>query len=176
MTEGPAAASATIRNRSGIVWLAVVGVLVVFLLGDVALRGGLLQMALITPWLLIPVWTIVVFLVLPRLEVSRQGVIVRNPFRTTEFGWSRVDDISSRWQIGFRLVSGRSVQAFGAPLRRGRAATAADTDELDHVIALREAGHGDSGAPVSVRWNRGVLVSLAVLTAWAALATAIVAL
>ncbi len=171
MTESPTAASATIRNRSGIVWLVVVGALAVFLLVDVAARGGFFQVLLLAPWLLLPIWVVLAFLVLPALTVDDRGVLVRNPFRRTAFGWSRVREVDSRWQIGFRLVDGRSVQAFGAPLRRGRAA-ASDSGELDHVLALRNAGtRGDD--PVVLRWNLGVLAALAVLLVWAAVAVAV---
>jgi hypothetical protein len=164
----------TIRSRTGIVWLVGTALVAAALLVDVLLRGGPLQLVLIAPWLLLPVWLAWAFFTAPGIRVDAAGAVVRNPLRTTAFGWSRVETIRSRWQVAFALTDGRTVQAYGAPAAapgRRRANEQAD-GVVEELEALRSAA-GAADAPVTARWNLDALIPLAVLVVWAAAAVAV---
>lgn len=175
------AASRTIRSRTGIVWLVVVGVGVAALLVDVLVRGGALDLVLVAPWLLLIVWVVWAFLATPSLRADERGVSVRNPLRSTTAGWAAVREVTLRWQLELRLDGDRrlqvwAVQARRAPRRTGDAAAAGSGREqqvLEDLRDLRTSAVRSASADVRQRWNLDALVVLAVLVVWAAVAVAV---
>lgn len=173
------AASRTIRSRAGIVWLVVVGVGATVLLVDVLVRGGATDLLLTAPWLLLIVWVVWAFLASPSLRADDHGVSVRNPFRSTTAPWAAVREISLRWQIELRLDGDRRVQVWAvqarrAPRRTGETAgSGREREVLDDLRALHAAASRGRGAAVRRRWNLDVLVPLAALVIWAAVAVAV---
>ncbi|MGW9114415.1 PH domain-containing protein [Microbacterium sp. NPDC055683] len=170
----PEAASRTIRSTAGIVWLVVTGVVVLFLLGDVVVRGSWAQALLIAPWLLLVVWFAWVFLASPRVTSDVRGVVVRNPLRTTTATWSAVADLKLRWQVAVALTDGRVVQAWALPARRGRRSRVEQPAERELEI-LRERREAAEPADPAIRrrWDAPSIAALVVLIVWAACAVAL---
>ncbi|MDR6876338.1 MULTISPECIES: PH domain-containing protein [Microbacterium] len=176
----PEQRSRTIRGSAGIVWLLATSAVVVFLLGDVVVRGSAVDAVLIAPWLLLPVWFVWTFLFAPSVHADEDGVVVRNPLRTTRAPWSAVRDIVLRWQIAFVLADGRDLQAWAAAAKRpsGRAHTPQPAErELEILRELREAA-ADGAAPadggeVRTSWNAREIGLLAAILIWAAVSVAV---
>lgn len=171
----PDATTRTIRGNAGIVWLVVTAVVVLFLLGDVVVRGSWYEALLIAPWLLLPVWFVWVFLYAPRVTADRHGVRVRNPLRTTSVPWSAVREITLRWQTAFRLADGREVQAWAIPAKRPNRRTHDQPAERETEILqeLHESAQGADGGEVRRNWDAPAIASLVVILAWAAVAVAL---
>ncbi len=175
------ATSLTIRSTGGIVWLVVVaaGVAVLFL--DVLVRGDLRQTLLIAPWLLLAVWTVWVFMAAPRLRADDAGLVVRNPIRTLEVPWGSVERFAMRWQLEVQLRDDQRVQVWAVGARRAPR-RGADGDEprggreleiLSDLEAMRAERTAAAAAGVRTRWNLDVLLVLAALVVWAAVAVAV---
>ncbi|WOF24432.1 PH domain-containing protein [Microbacterium betulae] len=171
----PDATSRTIRGNAGIVWLVLTAAVVLFLLGDVVVRGGAYQALLIAPWLLLPVWFVWVFLYAPHVTADRQGVRVRNPLRTTEIPWDAVREITLRWQVAFRLADGREIQAWAVAAKRPNRRSHDQPAERETEILreLRENALPSVGGEARQSWDVPALASLLALLAWAAAAVAL---
>lgn len=175
-TPHPSAAGRTIRGNAGLVWLVVTGAAVLGLLIDVLVRGGAVDLLLIAPWMLLPVWVVWAFLASPRLRADAEGVSIRNPLRTTSGPWSSVEDLAMRWQVEVRFVGGRTVQAWSVAARKAnpRNPEQPAERELEILRELREAAAPSALAPVpTVRWNADILLVLAALIVWAAVAVVV---
>ena len=168
-----------IRPTSGAVWLAITGVAVLLLLGDVVIRGGWAQALLIAPWPLLLVWFVYVFVWAPHIAADARGVTVHNILRSTRIPWAAIDDIVLRWQIEFRLkpeFGRRPVQAWGAPARRPTRRTReqpADR-EAEILLEMREGADDLTAEPrITHDWDLVGIVSFVVLAVWAAVAVAV---
>ncbi len=175
------ATSRTIRSTAGIVWLVVVAVGVAVLLVDALVRGDLQQTLLIAPWLLLIVWTVWTFMAAPHLRAEDAGIVVRNPIRTIEVPWDAVERFAMRWQLEVHLRGDERVQVWSVGARRAPR-RGADGDEprgareleiLADLEVLRAERSAAGTASVRTRWNADVLLVLAALVAWAAVAVAV---
>lgn len=166
----------TLRATSGKVSFLLCAVLAAFLLGDVVIRGGLIQALLLAPWILLGLWGVYEIAYVSMVRIDDEGVLVQNMLRRTSFGWRRARDIDLRWQLVFALEDGRDLTCYGGPAKtrparrssNGEAATAPEglrtlTDIRDRWMAAPET----ADAPILRTWDRPALVALAVLVAWA---------
>lgn len=175
----------TLRPASATIALIVAGVAAVVLLGDAALRAGLVEMLRLAPWVLLAVWLVFVGMYASHLSYDREGVTVQNYLRRTRIPWSQVADVTLRWQVVFTLVGGGAVSAHGGPVagRPGRAAARATRPEAAVPAALRDLGRlrdawqdaaadAGGGADGTVRrsWDVPLLLALAVIVVWASAA------
>lgn len=176
----------TYRSASAIVAVAGFGILGVFLLGDVFVRGGVIQGFLVAPWVLLAVWVMYALLYAPFVAIDDSAIVIANPVRVTRVPWSAVVDVRLRWQVTVDTTDGRSVSAFGGPApgrpaRLPRAARASETDEATRAPAavrevdeIRALWRANADQPrrdaVTTTWNRAVLIPLTVIVAAAAVA------
>ncbi|GAA3651065.1 PH domain-containing protein [Microbacterium marinilacus] len=161
--------SRILRAPTGLVWLVGVAAVVLFLLGDVVVRGSWAQALLIAPWMLIPVWFAAVMFYLPHVAATESGVRVQNVLRVVELPWSAVDEVSMRWQLEFRLTAeaaatgvggGKGLVSAWAVSRRRTAPTAARrraaADESDATLEvlrdLHRAATEERGAAPTRSW------------------------
>lgn len=175
MTEsGPDSAEERVvfRSGGGTVWMVLTIVVCALLLGDLVVRGSLIDALLIAPWLLLLVWFVYLFVWAPRIVATPDGVSVHNVLRITRLSWSAIASITSRWQIEFRLVeelAQKPLQAWGAPTQRPSRSpkrTHPSANQLERLrIMLDEAPE----APVerTVAWDVPGLVAGAVIVVWA---------
>lgn len=178
----------TYRPASATIAVAGAGLLGAFLLGDAFVRGGVVQGLLLAPWVLLAVWIIYTLLYAPFIATDENAIVIANPLRVTRVPWPSVTDIRLRWQVTVDTAEGRSIAAFGGPSpsrpsRVGRGAWSSVREEAERMpAAVRELEEIRSAweehapeAPdeaISVTWNRAVLLPLAVIVLWAALALA----
>lgn len=176
----------TYRPASATIAVAGAGLLAAFLLGDVFVRGGVLQGLLIAPWVLLAVWVIYTLLYAPFVAIDESAIVVANPLRVTRVPWAAVTGVRLRWQIVVDTADGRSITAFGGPspgrpARVGRGAWSSVRDEAERMpAAVREIDEitqawdanapGAVTAPITTTWNRAVLLPLAAIALWAAIA------
>ncbi|MDQ1216047.1 PH domain-containing protein [Microbacterium arborescens] len=178
----------TYRPASATIAVAGAGLLGVFLLGDAFVRGGVVQGLLLAPWVLLAVWIIYTLLYAPFIATDESAIVIANPLRVTRVPWPSVADIRLRWQVTVDTADGRSISAFGGPSpsrpsRVGRGAWSSVREEAERMpTAVRELEEIRSAweehapeAPdkaITATWNRAVLVPLAVIVLWAAVALA----
>lgn len=179
----------TYRSGSAIVAVAGFGILGLFLLGDVFVRGGVVQGLLVAPWVLLAVWLMYALLYAPFVATDDSAIVIANPLRVTRAPWSAVADVRLRWQVTVDTTDGRSVSAFGGPspgrpARVSRAARATEADEasrapaavreVDEIRALwQENADQPQADTVTTTWNRAVLIPFAVIAAGAVAALVI---
>ncbi len=175
------ATSRTIRSTGGIVWLVVVAAGVTALLIDALVRGGPVGTLLIAPWLLLVVWIVWAFMAAPLLRAGRGGLIVRNPIRTIEIPWNAVERFAFRWQLEVHLRDAERVQVWSVGARRAPRRGAdgheprgdRELEILTDLEAMRAERTAAAAAGVRTRWNLDVLLVLAALVVWAAVAVAL---
>lgn len=175
----------TFRPWTGIVFLAITGLVAVFLLVDAVVRAGFTQMLLLAPWVLFALWVMYAASAGSVLRVSDQGAVVQNLLRRITFGWAHVRDIDFRWQLEFTLDDGSRVTAMAGPARsRPRRQTAQEREvegvkqpagvrELADIRARWKAAAEDAGAPIRRSWDWPAIAVLLVLIVWAAIAVAV---
>ncbi|WP_334146865.1 PH domain-containing protein [Microbacterium sp.] len=167
----------TFRASSGPVVMALTSALALYLLGDTAVRGSLMQMLLVAPWLLLGLWIVYQVSFVSRVRVDAHGALVQNMLRRTTFGWSRVRDIDFRWQLEFALDDGKTVACYGGPARsRPTRSRMRSNDEapkapvgvrdLSDIRELWQAGSAGQ-APIVRSWDGPALIALAVIVLWA---------
>ncbi len=176
----------TYRASSGPVVMVLTSLLAVFLLGDTAVRGSIVQMLLVAPWVLLGVWVVYEVSFVSRVRVDESGASVQNMLRRTAFGWSRVRDIDFRWQLEFALEDGSRVLAYGGPARSRpvRARTNGDEEakapaglrDLADIRELWQAADASATTPIRREWDARALLALAAIVLWAAGAVVVVAL
>ncbi len=173
-----------LRAPTGPIGLVGVAVLVLFLLGDVVVRGSWGQALLVAPWLLIPVWLVHVFWFAPHVAARDDGVRVHNVLRVVDLPWQAVEEIRMRWQLEFHLtdaartrdgrrIGGRDgiVQAWAVTARRHLSARAreaterSDAETLDVLRGLRASAGARPDARVTRSWDVPTLVAGAVIAA-----------
>lgn len=160
-----------IRAGAGVVWLVLTAAVIVLLLGDVLIRGGVSQAALIAPWPLLLVWFVYVFVWAPRVVATNDGVAIHNVLRIVHVSWAAVDEIRSRWQLEFHLVPSldrKPVQAWGAPVQRPNRFRRADASvtQIDRLAELRDAAP-PADATVRTTWDIPAVAAGILLAAWA---------
>ncbi len=175
----------TYRPASATVAVVGAGLLGLFLLGDVFVRGGLVQGLLVAPWVLLAGWIIYTLLYVPVVRIDELGIDIVNPLRVTRAPWSAVADVQLRWQVTVQTIDGRTISAFGGPspgrpARLSRGARESERDEARTPVALRQVDEireawqdhaGDAGdAAVTTTWNRAALIPLAVVAVSAVVA------
>ncbi|QAY61001.1 PH domain-containing protein [Microbacterium protaetiae] len=166
------------RPGSALPIFGISALVVVFLLGDALVRGGLGETLLLAPWPLLALWGVYVSAFASSLEVDEQGATVQNLLRVIRVPWERVRALEWRWQVVFDLDDDSLVRALGGPLESRsvrRSARAEGTPEhiraqYEYAQRLYEAAAAPSGAPVRHGWDVPALVALAVLMAWAVIA------
>ncbi|GAA1727685.1 hypothetical protein [Microbacterium paludicola] len=168
-----------LRSATGLVWLVAVAAVVLFLLGDVVVRGSWLQALLIAPWLLIPVWAVYAFLYAPHIAVDEERIRVHNILRTIDLPWSTVDDVVMRWQLELHLTADAAATGVGGRKgiveawsfsRRWRGVGAKRTDDtavtLDVIRGLHASAGRQPGARPTVTWDlRTIAVGAAIVVA-----------
>ncbi|QLD10586.1 PH domain-containing protein [Microbacterium oleivorans] len=179
----------TYRPASAVVAVAGFGILGVFLLVDVFVRGGALQGFLIAPWVLLALWVMYALLYAPFVSIDDRAIVIANPFRVTRVPWSAVSDVRLRWQVTVDTTEGRSFSAFGGPSpgRPARVPRGARTIEahdaprgpaaVREVDEIRERWRENADRPgesrVTTIWNRAVLIPLAVIAVYAVVAVVV---
>ncbi|GAA3761525.1 hypothetical protein GCM10022240_12570 [Microbacterium kribbense] len=159
--------------------------MVVFLLGDAVIRGGLADAALLAPWPLLALWLVYVSAFASSITVDGAGVIVQNMLQIIRIPWPRVRDMQWRWQVELTLDDGRQVRAQGGPLQ-GRGGRRPGSPSLtpghvraqfDYLTRLREAAadrlRTGEVPPVRRGWDPVGLIALAILVVWAIAAIAV---
>jgi hypothetical protein len=151
---------------------------VVFLLGDAVVRGGVAETILLAPWPLLALWGVYVSAFASCLQADAEGATVQNLLRVVRMPWARVATLEWRWQVVFTLDDGSHVRAIGGPLEgRGgrrpgrRDVTPANTRaQYDYVQRLYEQRDAAADAPVRKGWDVPALVVGAALVLWAVVA------
>ena len=167
----------TYRASSGPVVMALTSALALYLLGDTVVRGSLMQMLLVAPWLLLGLWIVYQVSFVSRVRVDDEGVLVQNMLRRTSFGWARVRDIDFRWQLEFALDDGKTVACYGGPARSRPTRSRMRVDDeapkapagirdLTDIRDRWQAGSASS-APIVRSWDGPALIALAVFVLWA---------
>lgn len=168
-----------LRAPAGLIWLVGVAAVVLFLLGDVVVRGSWQQLLLIAPWTLIPVWFVWVVLYLPHVAIDAEGAHVHNVLRTIHLPWATVDDLVMRWQLEFHLTPDAAAAGFGGRkgvveawsfTRRWRGLGRSRVDEteitLDVMRGKKASAGRQPGARPSVTWSLAPLVTGAAIAVW----------
>lgn len=168
-----------LRPATGLFWLVAVAVVVLFLLGDVVVRGSWDQALLVAPWLLIPVWFVYVCLYAPHLEVDEERVRVHNVLRTIDLPWSAVDDIVMRWQLEFHLTADAAATGVGGRKgvveawsfsRRWTGAGRKRTDDTEVTLDVMRGLHASVGRQPGTRpsasWDIRSLIAAGLIAAW----------
>ena len=175
MTDKPL----VLRAPTSLIWLVGVAAVVLFLLGDVVVRGSWWQLLLIAPWTLIPVWFVWVVLYLPHVAIDAEGAHVHNVLRTIHLPWATVDDIVMRWQLEFHLTSEAAAAGFGGRkgvveawsfTKRWRGIGRARIDDteatLDVMRGRKASAPPQRGARPSATWSPAPLVAAALIAVW----------
>lgn len=165
------------RSAAGWVWLALVGALAAFLLGDVVVRAGWYDALLMAPWFLLVAWIVWVFQTSPRIEADARGVVLVNVLRVVRISWPAVREVRLRYQAVFHLRDGGRISAWGGAgrrlhlslARRGADPAAEQVEALEHL--REEADPGEK--TVRRSWDVSALIALVVIAAWAAWALAV---
>ncbi|MGB4136372.1 MAG: PH domain-containing protein, partial [Microbacterium sp.] len=173
----------TYRGWSGATVSVLAAAVAVFLLVDVVVRGGGVQLLLLAPWVLLGLWVVYEASAASFFRVDDDGVLVQNLLRRTAFGWNRVRDVDYVWQVQFSLDDGRTVAAMGGPARsRPRRQTARERDVegprvpagITALAELEERRHAAAGpaadAPIHRTWDWPALAALLVIAVWAVVA------
>ncbi len=176
VSESPDGAR-TFRAPSGTVMLVLSILLAVFLLGDVVVRGGWMQLLLIAPWLLLALWVVYEVSFVSHIRIDGTGARVQNLLRRTDFGWSHVRDVDLRWQLVFHLDDGTELTSWGGPAHaRPRRSHMRDDEETKVAGALRQftairdrwqEGAGTAGPSIRRSWDVPALMALATILLWA---------
>ncbi|MDX2375767.1 PH domain-containing protein [Microbacterium sp. LRZ72] len=99
------------------VTLFAAAVLAGFLLVDALVRAGVVEMLLLAPWVLIPLWVVYLLSYTSHIRVDAAGATVQNLLRIVRIPWAAVAEIDLGWQIGFTLHDGTVIRSFGGPSR-----------------------------------------------------------
>lgn len=162
------------------------GVIALFLLADALVRGGIADLLLLAPWVLLVWWVLYQMTSASFVRVDDGGLTVQNFVRRTTAGWRNVDDIVLEWQLEITFLDDSRVSCMGGPSRtRPTRVTAAER---------RAGGYGEPSGmrefrDIRSRWQKGMasddprvdaeverswdvpaLVSLAVIVVWALIA------
>ena len=108
------------RSVGGPVWMTVTSIVCALLIGDMLIRGTLEQAVLVSPWLLLLLWFVYLFLFAPRIVATPDGVAVHNVLRVAQLSWGAIESITARWQIEFRMKEpfGDKPAGVGRPTQR----------------------------------------------------------
>lgn len=169
------------RAPSGTVGVVVAAVVTVLLLADAVVRAGWFETFLLAPWLLLVLWAIHVMTFASHVSVDTGGATIQNLLRVIRLPWSRVTEISMKYQVRFALDDGSRVSAFGGPVagRPARPAPRGDgADARREPPAIRDlelireqwlAADPAPTGPQDVRrgWDTRSLIALVVLAVWA---------
>ncbi len=105
----------------------------------------------------------------PRVEVTGEQVVVRNPLRTIDFP-SGVDAVDTRGRYVRVRGGGRWWRCWGLEtslLMQIRNSDRSSTRQFQSAVSAR--GHGSRAVGVRVRWRRPTAAELLVLAFWAGL-------
>ncbi|WP_221585256.1 PH domain-containing protein [Microbacterium sp. G2-8] len=162
------------RSVMGWVWLALAGGVSLFLIGDMAVRGGAWDAFLVAPWLLAVCWLVWVFQVVPRIVADGRGVRLHNLLRIVDLPWSAVAGVRLRYSAEFDLRAGGKITAWGGHSRRMHLQLKrASSDPAEDEVAQLERLHAEAEAddrPVERSWNVGAIAAGALIVCWIAFA------
>lgn len=103
---------------------------VLYLLGDAVVRGGVAEAALLAPWPLLALWGVYVAAFASRVTIDDAGVLVQNMLQTVWMPWPHIADVQWRWQVQFDLDDGRRVRAMGGPAQGRSPRRPSDPDRI----------------------------------------------
>ena len=166
------------RPGSALPIFGISALVVLFLLGDAVVRGGIGEALLLAPWPLLALWGVYVSAFASSLEVDAQGATVQNLLRVVRIPWARVRELEWRWQVVFALDDESVIRAVGGPLegRGGRRPGSRDNTpqhvraQFEYVHRLYEGRDAAEAAPVRKSWDMPGVIALVVLVAWAVIA------
>lgn len=174
----------TFRASSGTVVFVLSVLLVLFLLGDTAVNGSIVQALLVAPWLLLGLWVVYETAFVSYVRVDAERVTVQNLLRRTSSGWAHVRDIDMRWQLEFTLDDGRTLSCWGGPAKARPPRASRDEDAepkvpsalrvLTSIRDLWSAAPSTADAPIRRSWDTPALIALAVIVLWAVAAVVVV--
>lgn len=172
MSEAPSASERVVfRSVGGPVWMTVTSIVCALLIGDMLIRGTLEQAVLVSPWLLLLLWFVYLFLFAPRIVATPDGVAVHNVLRVTQLSWGAIESITARWQIEFRMkepFGDKPVQAWGAPTQRPSRSPKKEhpsSGQIERLRAMLEEAPAQA-ATRAIRWDVPGLVAGAVIVIW----------
>jgi hypothetical protein len=105
----------TLRSTSSVWIFVVLSAIGAFLIGDAMVREAFSVWLVDGPWTLLVILAGYATLARPRVVVSGDGLLVVNILRVHHIPWSRVADLTSRFQLTVHLDDGRKVTSWGAP-------------------------------------------------------------
>jgi hypothetical protein len=146
----------TLRATGGYWILGVTAALVLFFVVDAVSRGAWTFALAALPWELLAVWVVYVVLVRPCVVVEPAKLSIVNIGRVHEIPWTRVDSITSRFQLSVILDDGRRIVSWGAPsVGLDRPSILGDSsrrrqgvDHQDRASGVRDGGRGDAAQAV----------------------------
>jgi hypothetical protein len=166
--------------RPGSAWpiFGISAVVVLFLLGDAVVRGGVAEALLLAPWPLLALWGVYISAFASSLEVDAQGATVQNLLRVVRIPWARVRELDWRWQVVFALDDNSVVRAIGGPLegRGGRRPGSRDNTpqhvraQFEYAQRLYEGRDAAADAPAHTGWDVPALIAGGALVVWAVIA------
>ncbi|MFI8631671.1 hypothetical protein ACIGEP_03615 [Microbacterium sp. NPDC077663] len=155
------------RASSTMVSFWVVVAMLVFFLGDAALRGSWLFLGRWAALLILIGWLAWLLFWRSQVRADREGVVVVNALRIHDLPWSSVEEVVQSAQLRVVLVGGRRIDCWGGPFPPRRKMTRtpeAATDAALIMEALREAATPSERVATS-RWDVPALLTGAVLVA-----------
>lgn len=159
-----------LRSRFGVWTTGVVGVFVLWLLIDAAVRGAWPLVLLASPWLLAVLTLCWSLLVRPCVEVRRDGLRIVNLVRTHHVAWADIGHLTVRYQLVVERTDGRVLRAWGSPTVERRRPDDHD-DPTAHkrpfsdVVTVIEQARAELGTTESTSWTRIVWWPFALVVA-----------
>jgi hypothetical protein len=160
-----------------VIVLGLSAAVVLWMLVDAAVRGGIGTAVLLAPWPLLVLWAVYVVGIASDIRADGEGVQVQNLIRRTRIPWGRVRRIALRWQLEIHLDDGSVVRCFGGPTtsrprrlgvdRQKEDAAEASQDGLALVRRLRQESAPSPRAEVTHGWDMPAVAVLAALVVWA---------
>lgn len=159
----------TLRPTSSTVSLVIVGGIVVFVLGDLILRGAWTLLARVLTWALLAAWAYWMILWRTRLQVGDRRIVIQNFARITEIPWARVTELRERPVFTVVLDSAATVASWAVNVPRTARGSSRYSETIERVDEIRAAAP-PSDAPVIRSWDLlglltgGVLLAIALLS------------
>ena len=157
-----------LRSTSGYWLVGVATAVMIFLLGDAAIRGFGGVVATAAPWMALVLWVMYLVLIRPALIVETDLLRVVNPFADHDIAWEAIAGYETKFQLNVVLKDGVKIGAWGGPkVSPGRprlgARNAEPAPHADEVVASVRADLGPlRSAPLSATHTRLNVAGIAV--------------